>query len=321
MEHLPPVSKPFEPILVPYICDRDYDGLDFAAYPARRGFDIERVLKDNFQDTSSHEIASFLQTWLFFGLLHAVLGVTAETSDFVRTDEDGTRWIATEKLPGMLHNVQRVIEHEKALSEHSPAVIDARNDRISNSFRLAQDVWEGCSSLEERYSIPNPMYPEVSLGIQILATALHVGATQLLGGTSNTYPFRNIPWEKGRHFRLTQNPFLAKRMVSQDSCPVIIEQLRSSFSVLGRYYASLLGPRQRRLDHSECRKEAADCEAMKNFRPESIKHAVDGCKCKTLLVAKKRLADIISKDEIPVLRLVRDDGGPALDIVSSAAEP
>ena len=207
------------------------------------------------------------------------------------------------------------------MPEYTPAVIDARNDRIAKCFRLAQDVWEGCSSLEERYSVPNPMCPEVSLGIQILAITLHVGATQLLGGMSNTYPFRNVPWEKGRHFRVSQNHFLTERMISQGWCPVIIEQFRSGFSVLGQYYASLLGPPQRKLDHGECRKGAADCEAMKQFRPGSIKHAVDGCQCKTLVVDKKRLADIISKDEIPVLRLVRDDGGPALDIVSSASEP
>ena len=103
MEHLPPVSKPFGPIRVPYLGDRDYDGLDFATYPARRGFDIERILEGVFQDAD--DTASFLQTWLFFGLLNAVLGVTAETSDFVRTDEDGTRSMTTEKLPGMLHNV------------------------------------------------------------------------------------------------------------------------------------------------------------------------------------------------------------------------
>ena len=69
MEHLPPASWPHELVLVPYIVDEEYDGLDFADYPTRKGFDIDSLLKEDFKNKSSGEITAFLQTWLYFGLI------------------------------------------------------------------------------------------------------------------------------------------------------------------------------------------------------------------------------------------------------------
>ena len=74
MEHLPPVANPYEPIFVPFIAE-EYDGGDFAEYSTRRGIDLHRLTKGDFQNLSSDQVASFLQTWLYFGLLHGILGV------------------------------------------------------------------------------------------------------------------------------------------------------------------------------------------------------------------------------------------------------
>jgi hypothetical protein len=75
MEHLQPVTNPHDPIFVPYIGDCEYDGLDFADYPARRGFDIEGLLKGDSKETPLDQVASFLQTWLYFGFMCEILGV------------------------------------------------------------------------------------------------------------------------------------------------------------------------------------------------------------------------------------------------------
>jgi hypothetical protein len=140
MEHLPPVTNPYNPIFVPYIGDCEYDGLDFAGYPARRGFDIEGLLKGDFKATSSDQVASFLQTWLFFGLMCEILGVKLGTAYFVRTDEYGNKWITTEKLPRALHNIRVLVDKEKALPEYTPEYVDSRNNRIAKCLRVAQDV-------------------------------------------------------------------------------------------------------------------------------------------------------------------------------------
>jgi hypothetical protein len=57
MEHLPPVTSPYEPVLVPYIADAVYDALDFAGYPARRGFNIDNILRGDFGGRTKDEVS------------------------------------------------------------------------------------------------------------------------------------------------------------------------------------------------------------------------------------------------------------------------
>jgi len=220
MEHLPPVSKPYEPIFVPYIGDREYDGLEFAEYPSRRGYDLERLLEGDFQGSSAEQVASFLQVWLWFGLIHGILGVQLDAANYVRIDAAGNKWLDSTTLVLVLQNTGKLIEQETALPEYTPEYVEQRSKRIDRCLRTAYYAWEGFSRLEEYYSIPNPMSPEVSFGIQVLAISLHVGATQLLTMPNNlgSVAFReNAPWERGLHIRLTRSPWLEARMVKQGS--------------------------------------------------------------------------------------------------------
>jgi hypothetical protein len=57
MEHLPPVTSPREAVLVPYIADAVYDALDFAGYPARRGFNIDNILRGDFAGRNRDEVS------------------------------------------------------------------------------------------------------------------------------------------------------------------------------------------------------------------------------------------------------------------------
>jgi hypothetical protein len=57
MEHLPPVTSPYEPVLVPYIADAVYGALDFARYPARRGFNIDNILGGDFEGRNRDEVS------------------------------------------------------------------------------------------------------------------------------------------------------------------------------------------------------------------------------------------------------------------------
>jgi len=74
MEHLPPVKEPYKPVFIPFIADVEYDGIDdFEGYPSRRGLDLSRLLKGDFQGWTSDQVAAFLQTWLYFGLINCIL--------------------------------------------------------------------------------------------------------------------------------------------------------------------------------------------------------------------------------------------------------
>ncbi|KFY15368.1 hypothetical protein V491_05708 [Pseudogymnoascus sp. VKM F-3775] len=313
--------KQHDPIFVPYIGDRVYDGLGFAGYPARRVFDIDGLLKGDFKEASSDQVASFFQTWLYFGMMHEILGAVVKTADFVRTDEYGNKWLTTNKLPGVLHKVRLLVDREKTLPEYSHEYVERRNNCIAKCLRLALDIWEGFSALKERHSVPNPMSPEISIAIQILGITLQAGATEICGGAPGEDSYRDVPWEHVRHFRLTHNAFIEERMVSQGWCPAMIEHVRSQFHVVGLYYASLLGPPRRTLDHGNCSMDLKCCRAIKGFQVGEVTHVVDGCQCELVCVDKFKLADIIRENKIPVLRFSKQKGKPSFEAVSSTSEP
>ena len=110
-------------------------------------------------------------------------------------------------------------------------------------------------------------------------------------------------------------------MITQGWCPSVVEQIQSSYNVLGQYYASLLGPPKRRLDHSECSRDSRECVA-KTMGSDGyvIRHEADGCQCVVLKVNGSKLVDIIKNGDIPVLYLDQDKACPTIEIVPSKYE-
>ena len=108
MEHLPRRTGNPESVFppIPYLCTDRYDGGPFLDYPRRQG--LPR-LEIDWMDSLSlgnqsylramppAELKSFLQNWLFFGLLHEILGDFYHHEDFVMSTEDdeGRRTVIT----------------------------------------------------------------------------------------------------------------------------------------------------------------------------------------------------------------------------------
>jgi hypothetical protein len=75
MEHIPiPHSPEFARPIIPVLIPQQDDSLDFDGFPIRYGFDPDRLLRGDFSEHSPPRTAAFLQTWLYFGTLRAVLG-------------------------------------------------------------------------------------------------------------------------------------------------------------------------------------------------------------------------------------------------------
>ena len=253
MEHLPPVSNPYEPIYIPFVGVFEYDNLEFLSYPERKGWNIDRVLEGGFQDRLASEVAGFLQRWLYFGMLHEILNFYVNSVDFVRVDESGKKWLTTKNLPVFLQNFRTQVEEDRN-KEDKAEIFKRRNNRIRNCLALSRSVWLKISELEN-----DPLSGEVSLGIHILAYTLQCSATEICGlgrglryptETSNQSGYRDVPWRVDRTWQITRNPFITQRMIEQGWCPSVVDQIRNDFKVLGQYYDSLMGPPKRKLDHS-----------------------------------------------------------------------
>ena len=115
MDHL---SLPNDPLfvesdIVHFVCVEEYDGGPFLTYPLRKGraYMVPAAGHVSYLDyellypTPVSELESFLQTWLFFGLLREILGELYHHEDFVIVGEknlSSTRVVSTSKLLSLI---------------------------------------------------------------------------------------------------------------------------------------------------------------------------------------------------------------------------
>jgi hypothetical protein len=312
MEHLPPAVDPYSPVLVPYIGESEYDNLDFAGYPRRSKIDIDLLLVGDFQGFSSRRLAAFLQTWLFFGLMHEILSMDIQTKEFIRTNKSGQIWITTEKLPGYLQAFRRQVLEIKA-GPNGLEISRRRLEQMHKSFVLSCTTFQGFETFENRHGVPNLIPPEVGLGIHVLAITLEVATTEICAEK-----YRDTPWAKERTWVNINNSFLRDRMVGQGWCPSVVEQLRGN--ALNQYYASLLGPSKRGLNHGLCSRENSKCIATTTVVDGYvIRHQKEGCQCSILKTDSEVLARVIRSGEIPVLYLDEETGNRRLEVLSATS--
>ncbi|KAI9735787.1 MAG: hypothetical protein M1818_006396 [Claussenomyces sp. TS43310] len=121
MEHfLLPQDPSSSPVKVPYVCQEPYDGGPFLEYPIRKKKswllpDTENPrfmpyrLREVLHPTPTREQEAFLQTWLFFGLLHTLQGETFDAEDYIvtATSNPKLRYISTSKMLPNLDDARR----------------------------------------------------------------------------------------------------------------------------------------------------------------------------------------------------------------------
>lgn len=103
------------PPRVPVLDGYCYDGKGFSSFPARSGFDRKRLLHGDFSQHTAAQTASFLQAWLYFGLLSTVLGPSFSQADFIHDDEEYGRTIITRNLPVQLQHCMTTFRDGKEI--------------------------------------------------------------------------------------------------------------------------------------------------------------------------------------------------------------
>ena len=103
MDHIPDEDGIRLALKIPYLCqDIHYDGQGWHTFPERCGypwlsFELLTVqgIEQHQPDHSQDDLQAFVQAWLYFGLLEAVLGQRYQHVDFIERDRDGHSWIST----------------------------------------------------------------------------------------------------------------------------------------------------------------------------------------------------------------------------------
>jgi hypothetical protein len=317
MDHLPSLLDPYEPIVIPYLGRKEYDGFKFAGFPTRQGWDIDLLSAGDLQGRTIVEAAQFLQTWLYFGMLYETLKVREDDhdpplliDDFLRVDEKSKKVIITTAvLPTRLESLFSELKQLPDTKEYY--------QRFRSCMDLACGVWRDImhSSTAEVESAMQLLSPEILLSIQILGAALDIGISEVFGSRSD-YTWRVIP----------QSTWLMDRMIHQGWCPTIANQLSKPCATF-LYFASLLGPPRHGDNHSSCSFGGRACVASNvNDTKEYVeKHVTDGCTCDSIEILtgdESEVAAAINREEIPVIHLRYDGMNLEVEICSySASNP
>jgi hypothetical protein len=300
MDHLPSVPEPYQPIEVPYLGGKKYDGLGFSGYPARQRWQVDVLLEGDLQGRTPTEAAQFLQTWLYFGMVREALAFNESDQisgdDFIRVNDSGQGIISTRKLPELLTALVGKARVSKWRNEHT-----AYFERFRKCMALSCAVWRTLVKEDSDGTAQRLLSPEILLSIQVLGATLDIGITEVCKTSPDNfhYTWRVIP----------RSNFLMKRMVSQGWCPSVVEQL-SKPCMTFLYYVSLLGP-PGPVDHSHCSAEARSCSAKNvNAGNYKLKHVSMNCKCDHIFIPTgdgSKVANAIRDGHIPVIHL-RDNG-------------
>ncbi|MCJ1306683.1 hypothetical protein MMC25_000326 [Agyrium rufum] len=127
-----------EGIEVPYVCSEMYDGEDFYSYPQRKGWDIASLSNGDLKGKSPDDAASFLQAWMYFGLLSYVLRPTVKSfdpKDFIQQTASGCRVVTTKKLGRYIVECQINAAVKMALLSNDGALEVSNYIAISHVWR------------------------------------------------------------------------------------------------------------------------------------------------------------------------------------------
>ena len=304
MDHIPSFGAS-APIEVPYLGGEIYDGLEFQGYPERKGWDTANIIECTFDGRSYEEAASFLQTWLYFGLVSSVIPMTVNMSDFIHTTKAGRSIITTKCLPRYIHSWH---EHAKECSS------EQRLEQHTLINRILEHAWRAIithcdiSPREQENTTPSfaplesqwPLSPEIALSIMVLADSLGM-ATFSIYETA----LSNASWGISQ--------LLVERMLDAGWCPNVMSIMRSTAQTQPLYYASTLGSPRIRKDHTLCSQYIC---AADQIDPETYatKHRTEACPCSFVEAPVTQIAKVIGKGCLPLVVCKESNGVLTLEL-------
>ena len=307
MDHVPQVTDPvFPPIKVPCLSQSPYkhEAGWFEGYPAQRGWDINLLKRGIFTQHSYETTATFLQDWLFFGVLQEVLGQDGTKRNFVVEDELSKQAFVTTKhlVPTLTTLFWQIKDKDK---DQAIATLD-RMEGVLVTLSLLCNV----ARAPDDPNLPLkqfqwPLIPEIDLSIRALGQLLATGvsATGMFIKTSAalclTFP---------------GGGFTSSRMRQAGWCPSDIAMVSEYMSASSLYYASSLRRWQLHNDHSQCCQQFCRSGQIDTSTYQTV-HCGESCTCEHVEVSTSHLTSIISGKGIPLVTItIAASGDPVLEL-------
>ena len=302
MNHLPDIRNSSCPLLeVPCIAT-PYDGLSFAEYPLREGWDKALFVRSDFTNNGSRtveEAAAFLQTWLYFGTIHEVLGDV--TAAYVWMNENGPM-ISTLDLPVHLQMWKGRVDGMDA--------DDKQHDlqRVLSCL-LEVDLLVGQFNRSGGFVDSWPLDPVISLSVLVLLETLDDARHKFYSPTA----------EVSVQLNLTVSHLLEQQMLDQGRCPEQISMLGLTCGPSAMYVTSRLKNFSVR-DHTRCDKTICVSYQLDPLKYQS-KHVEPDCRCKHLHAHLPDISELVRAGQIPIVRLQEGESDDIIEIQVARHEP
>ena len=312
MDHLPrpqnPTTPTTPPIEIPLMEVIPYDFQGFTSFPTRHGFTTE---SNKLQlSRPSNEIASMLQSWLYFGLLAEFIGYPLCIQHFVRSRRAGdtSDFISSAILEELLRDWD---ERRNSIKRaNRPSYKELKRHIQSHIELAASKVFE----LEWKKKCYTPPIPEILLSIKIListlALTLHFkpgSRTYLYGWEASDSTLKmnlpgGIPLAQGRSPSAVAR-FLMDHMHAAAWCPHQIHLLCSSQLYITVIY-TLQVHRQHNVSHRGC--SEAECLANNvelGNGEYKVRHVREECRCNDIVIPEQKMIEIIKEGGIPLVSI------------------
>ena len=292
MEHLPTSTNSLhgEQKTVPYVCREPYDGGPFLTYPERVGkhhaasnaqgqfsyYEYEKL-----HPTPKEELESFFQTWLFFGLIHEILGKVED--DFVQLSKCTTnKSVSTSKLCGFI---------ETWVSNVVNGGLSPTYEHIAECLRLVYATLRAAGPLFDQ-----------RLMLSIVSTGeIFEYAANKAYHIENLVRDNKCPAAWGF---LIDKPSWAAIMRAAGWCPSQIRLLREgNMAAQSLYYFTSLNQPEMHRRHGSCTEQR--CTAYQNNLEEyTTQHYPSDCKCEEISVDVEAIDQVLVDGKLPLLRIV-----------------
>ena len=298
MDHLSPGIQ-FIP-QVQYLVDENhvYDSQGFHKFPNRTGWKLSPTGRWECESDKSRNPTSFLQAWLFFGLLSEFLGQDSQfKSEEYRVRNLSSRWIiTTENLPRHLREWRERTLKAKDDSTLAPLAIQAG---------LALDearsvVSKSCSGIHHDKRIDDMVALSLMILGETLSNALSGVLNEVQTHMTGWYLIPAIGWGDSKRLlsKLELSELERKRRWCSRSAHYLTSTLRHSASgILFAMHLSIASDSA--VDHGRCSTQR--CDARNDDRQSTCSRFTEPCQCKYIGPDLDTLVNIIEQDQIPLL--------------------
>jgi hypothetical protein len=313
MDHLLLPRVPALPrISVPLLATEAYDEGPFLNYPERRGWRLsrldhgERVYFCDSRVPSAVETKSFLQTWLYFGLLYEATGSLHKTFNFSITDASGATTLNSTKLEEVViewtTKLVPIAARSTTTVKGDMSLVDF--DAVQRQCtHLNQCLWE-TRRLSQTISTNSEIYDQLTwLAIAVLGEYLFRAIKDVYTWLFlDTSVLVEVTWRKPDEDDCGRP--IVSLMRRNGWCPYDVAVVDAQTRHVGvLYYHANLEPPRSSKNHLGC--TDSSCTALSiNPATYELSHSHNGCTCLPSALDFDVLEGVLRQGALPLIRLV-----------------